>query len=161
MIYFFHGFESSLPSQKVDILNRLGLETMGIPMNYNSPNPYSLIEKTILENLPSAIVGSSMGGYFALKIGTKYNIPLVLLNPAIVGRSITFDEPQDYGKYRPQIWALLGKNDDVIPPDENENELLKFGAVVFKDEHGHRTPDQEFKKLIQHIKKDLILAIKN
>ena len=92
MVLFFHGFESSLPSGKVDVLNDFGLDAVGVPMHYDTQNPYSLAQDFVIKSQPKLIVGSSMGGYFALKIGTHLNIPLILLNPALVCRPISFDE---------------------------------------------------------------------
>ena len=155
MVLFFHGFESSLPSGKVDILNDYGLEAVGVPMQYDTQNPFSLTQNIVEKSQPKLIVGSSMGGYFALKIGTHYNIPLILLNPALVNRSISFDEPKVYGHYRPKIWSLLGEQDNLIPYKENQEELLKYGAIVKVGDHGHRTPNDVFRKYIQGIIGDL------
>lgn len=159
MIYFFHGFESSLPSGKVDILNNLGLPTTGIPMNYNSATPFRNIENLVSKNKPSMIVGSSMGGLFALKIGTFYNIPLILLNPALVKINSTLDTPNNYGEFRPKIWALLGEFDDIIPAQENKMVLEYFGASVTIWDHGHRTPNDVFLQYIENIKSKFIEII--
>ncbi len=155
MVLFFHGFESSLPSGKVDVLNYFGLNAIGVPMNYDSHNPYSQALDFTVKSQPKLIVGSSMGGYFALKIGTHLNIPLILLNPALVQRPIIFDEPLEYGHYRPHIWSLIGVKDDLIPFKENQEELLKFGAIVELGGHGHRTPNDVFRNYIQGIVGDL------
>ena len=151
MVLFFHGFESSLPSGKVDILNDFGLDAVGVPMHYDTQNPYSLAQDIVVKSQPKLIVGSSMGGYFALKIGTHYDIPLILLNPALVNRRISFDEPKEYGHHRPKIWSLLGEQDDLIPSKENQLALLEFGAVVEVGDHGHRTPNDMFRNYIQGI----------
>jgi len=151
VVLFFHGFESSLPSGKVDILNDFGLDAVGVPMHYDTQNPYSLAQDIVVKSQPKLIVGSSMGGYFALKIGTHYDIPLILLNPALVNRRISFDEPTEYGHHRPKIWSLLGEQDDLIPFKENQVALLEFGAVVEVGDHGHRTPNDVFRKYIQGI----------
>jgi hypothetical protein len=155
MVLFFHGFESSLPSGKVDILNDLGLNAIGVSMNYACENPYSRALDFTVKSQPKLIVGSSMGGYFALMMGTHLNIPLILLNPALVHRSISFDEPMEYGYHRPNIWSLLGAQDDLIPFKENQDELLKFGAIVEIGGHGHRTPNDAFRNYIQGIIGDL------
>ena len=151
MVLFFHGFESSLPSGKVDVLNDFGLDAVGVPMHYDTQNPYSLAQDFVIKSQPKLIVGSSMGGYFALKIGTHLNIPLILLNPALVCRQISFDEPIEYGHHRPKIWSLLGAQDDLIPFKENQEELLKFSAIVEVGGHGHRTPNDVFRNYIQGI----------
>lgn len=155
MVLFFHGFESSLPSSKVDILNNFGLDAVGVPMHYDTQNPYSSAQDFVIKSQPKLIVGSSMGGYLALKIGTYLNIPLILLNPALVRRPISFDEPTEYGHHRPKIWLLLGAKDDFIPFKENEEELLKFGAIVEVGGHGHRTPNDVFRNYIHGILGDL------
>jgi len=159
MIYFFHGFESSLPSGKVDILNNLGFPTTGIPMNYTSTTPFKNIETLVSRNKPSMIVGSSMGGLFALKIGTFYNIPLILLNPALVKINSTLDTPNNHGEFRPKIWALLGKSDELIPAQENKLVLEDFGATVKVWNHGHRTPNDVFLQYVESIKSELIEII--
>ena len=159
MIYFFHGFECSLPSGKVDILNNLGFPTTGIPMNYNSATPFRNIEKLVSKNIPSMIVGSSMGGLFALKIGTFYNIPLILLNPALVKINSTLDTPNNHGEFRPKIWALLGRSDELIPAQENKLVLEDFGATVKVWNHGHRTPNDVFLQYVESIKSELIEII--
>ena len=151
MVLFFHGFESSLPSGKVDVLNDFGLNAIGVPMNYDCENPYSQALDFTVKSQPKLIVGSSMGGYFALKIGTHLNIPLILLNPALVNRRISFEEPIEYGQHRPKIWSLLGAQDDLIPFKENQEELLKFSAIVEVGGHGHRTPNDVFRNYIQGI----------
>lgn len=159
MIYFFHGFESSLPSGKVDILNNLGFPTTGIPMNYTSTTPFKNIETLVSRNKPSMIVGSSMGGLFALKIGTFYNIPLILLNPALVKINSTLDTPKHYGEFRPKIWALLGRSDELIPAQENKLVLVDFGATVEVWDHGHRTPNDVFLQYVESIKSELIAIL--
>ena len=159
MIYFFHGFESSLPSGKVDILNNLGFPTTGIPMNYTSTTPFKNIETLVSRNKPSMIVGSSMGGLFALKIGTFYNIPLILLNPALVKINSTLDTPNNHGEFRPKIWALVGRSDELIPAQENKLVLEDFGASVTIWDHGHRTPNDVFLQYVESIKSELIEII--
>ena len=159
MVLFFHGFESSLPSGKVDVLNDFGLNAIGVPMNYDCENPYSQALDFTVKSQPKLIVGSSMGGYFALKIGTHLNIPLILLNPALVHRTISFDEPIEYGHHRPKIWSLLGAQDDLIPFKENQEELLKFSAIVEVGGHGHRTPNDVFRNYIHGIIGELGLMI--
>jgi predicted esterase YcpF (UPF0227 family) len=46
-------------------------------MNYDSDNPYSQATDFTVKSQPKLIVGSRMGGYFALKIGTHLNLPLI------------------------------------------------------------------------------------
>jgi dienelactone hydrolase len=125
-------------------------------MNYNSATPFRNIEKLVSINKPSMIVGSSMGGLFALKIGTFYNIPLILLNPALVKINSTLDTPNNYGEFRPKIWALVGRSDELIPAQENKLVLEDFGASVTIWDHGHRTPNDVFLQYIESIKSELI-----
>ena len=77
----------------------------------------------------------------------------------MVRRPISFDEPIEYGHHRPKIWSLLGAQDDLIPFKENEEELLKFGAIVEVGGHGHRTPNDVFRNYIHGIIFELGLMI--
>ncbi|GDX50818.1 hypothetical protein LBMAG26_16770 [Bacteroidota bacterium] len=46
---------------------------------------------------------------------------------------------------------MLGAQDDLIPFKENQEELLKFSAIVEVGGHGHRTPNDVFRNYIQGI----------
>ena len=137
-ILFFHGFESTLPSSKAEWMQLQGHTVHAHPMQYEKQNAFHLALKCAKKFKPDLIVGSSMGGYFAFHIGTHLPTNLVLLNPALQRRSKEYEHPED-GKYQPEIWALLGKNDSVIDPVVTAEKLKNLNAKITIGEHSHRT----------------------
>ena len=150
-IVFLHGLESSNKSSKVLLMRDLGFEVMAPKMDYRD-NPI-LFEKTldlVRGYQPQLIVGSSMGGYFAFHLGTHYKTNLLLLNPALPIRTI---EPliSTDGSVKSKIWALVGVNDDIVPPNENISILERAGAKVSTGNHAHRTHRIVFEKFLRKV----------
>lgn len=92
-ILYLHGFASSPKSGKIELLRPL-LERDGIAMttpDLNVPSFEALDFSAIVahavsvarEVRPRAIVGSSLGGLIALAVGRSFDVPLVLIAPAL------------------------------------------------------------------------------
>jgi len=154
-ILFLHGLESNNQSSKVSCMKRYGHEVCAPEMNYKENQElYKKTLKTVKEIKPDLIVGSSMGGYYAYHLGTHYKTNLILLNPALPNRS--FDPPiLPDGIEKSNIWALIGKNDDVVDPIVNENILKRVGASIEIGNHGHRTPEDVFEPYFKKVLIDL------
>jgi uncharacterized protein len=86
MIIFIHGFGSNGKGTKSEILKK--------ELNVVSPSLSTipdlaistledLIEYFLNINEPVKIIGSSLGGFYAIYLSKKYNIPAVLINPAV------------------------------------------------------------------------------
>ena len=88
--YYFHGYGSSPSACKAEAMREiLGAENVSAPDFNVSPEEASdlfdkLIEKISSSNEEVCIVGSSLGGLYALYVATKANCKAVLLNPALV-----------------------------------------------------------------------------
>jgi len=94
MILYLHGFASSGNATKSDILKNYILNNSQTinDTNFVSPDlPASpaeaikLIDEVIQNNSDDTkiIFGSSLGGFYALYFSVKYNLPAVLINPAV------------------------------------------------------------------------------
>jgi predicted esterase YcpF (UPF0227 family) len=92
MILYLHGFRSSPKSFKARAVGVRMLE-MGIsdhlqcPQLPASPNDAIALAEKLVEGVPAselAIVGSSLGGYYATYLAERLGCRAVLLNPAIV-----------------------------------------------------------------------------
>ena len=152
-ILYFHGLESSLPSSKANWMAEIGHIVVSHPMNYEHENSFEIALKFTKSLSPDLIVGSSLGGYFAFRIGTHISTKLVLLNPALVKRTKDYSYPKN-GEFKPEIWALLGRNDEVVNPRNTAKKLEELNATITIEDHGHRTPLDEFKNFIN--KHDLL-----
>ena len=154
-IFYLHGLESTHNSSKVDLMSSLGHHVDAEYMDYRKVlDLYAKTLNSIKQFKPEMIVGSSMGGYFAYHLGTHYKTNLLLLNPALPNRS--FDPPiLPDGIEKSKIWALIGKNDDVVDPVANEKILKRVGASIEIGNHGHRTPSEIFEPFFEKVLIDL------
>jgi len=89
MILYLHGFRSSPRSFKVgDKMKELGrADELLIPQLPASPSEAIKLALLLVERYPAdqlAIVGSSLGGYYATWLAERLGCRAVLLNPAIV-----------------------------------------------------------------------------
>ena len=92
MILYLHGFRSSPKSFKARLVGvrmlELGLsDELRCPQLPASPNQAIALALKLVEGVPAAelaIVGSSLGGYYATWLAERLGCRAVLLNPAIV-----------------------------------------------------------------------------
>ena len=89
MLIYIHGFNSSPASAKAQVL-KARLEALGHGAAFVAPAlPHSPAEAaTLLDGLAArhpdaALVGSSLGGYYATWLAEKRGLNAVLLNPAV------------------------------------------------------------------------------
>ncbi|WP_206483746.1 YqiA/YcfP family alpha/beta fold hydrolase [Thalassotalea sp. G2M2-11] len=90
-ILYIHGFNSSPMSQKA-VSTKQYIEKYYPEITFYCPqvifNPKGAIAQleAIVESAPSAqwfVMGSSLGGYFSSYLAEKYDLPAVLINPAV------------------------------------------------------------------------------
>ena len=153
-IFYLHGLESTNESSKVDYMRSLGHHVHAEYMDYkNVLDLYAKTLNSIYDFKPDMLVGSSMGGYFAYHLGTHYKSNLLLLNPALPYRS--FDPPiLTDGSEKSRMWALIGKNDDVVDPSLNKEILNRAGAMITIGDHAHRTPVKVFEPFFTRVLTD-------
>ena len=148
-IVYLHGLESETNCSKVKYLRKLGHTIFNPPMDYKSKDCFKHTLHLIEMFKPDLIMGSSMGGYFAYEIGKHFDVPVVLLNPALHSRN--FEPNVDIlGDEDPLIYLIVGKNDKVINYKKtlnylDENAGCFFRNKYFKGKHGHRTPVEVLK----------------
>ena len=94
-LFYIHGFNSSPKSAKANLLAqylRENPQQLKPDIEYHVPQlPYdpqqavAILEQAIESCLPDPVglVGSSMGGFYGTWVAEKYNLPLVLVNPAV------------------------------------------------------------------------------
>ena len=90
MLLYIHGFNSSSQSGKAQETKRwLEARQRGnewvCPDLPNRPAKALQVLCNIIENSPTPVklIGSSLGGFYATALVTKYNIKAVLINPAV------------------------------------------------------------------------------
>ena len=143
-ILYLHGLESKQGGEKVGFL--AGQACVYAPaMDYREEDLHGKVHNMIMKFKPDLIIGSSMGGYVAHEFAQSFNLPAILLNPALHSRSFepdldTFILSFDTSFHERQI-VLLGKNDRVIDPELTKTILGDDKRFVIEEgEHAHRTP---------------------
>ncbi|MDO6678430.1 MULTISPECIES: YqiA/YcfP family alpha/beta fold hydrolase [unclassified Shewanella] len=155
-ILYIHGFGSQFDetSDKINLLNTIG-SVVGITIDYTKSS--ESIEKALKEfssqESIDLIVGTSLGGYWANRIGSKIGVPFVSINPAIspktslakyVGQGITyFGEPylltkeviENYSDFLLEGCGLILVDlaDEVLSADKTIEMLgSRFGVMSFE-----------------------------
>lgn len=88
--YYFHGYGSSPAAAKAEAMREvLGAGNVSAPDFNVSPEEVSDVFDRLIEDIKKSseevcIVGSSLGGLYALYVATKANCQTILLNPALV-----------------------------------------------------------------------------
>ena len=89
MLIYIHGFNSSPASAKAQLL-KARLEALGRSAEFSAPAlPHSpaqaaiLLDVLVARHPGAALVGSSLGGYYATYLAEKHGLKAVLLNPAV------------------------------------------------------------------------------
>jgi len=145
-IAFFHGLESQGPGTKGEILQAESTELFAPRIDYRNETEVQRVWQKAVEFAPDVVVGSSMGGWFACHLSTVIDVPAMLVNPAVVGRS--FDPiPLELGGHRPITHVLLGKLDETISGEAvlawMKGRGMKPDDVDWMDE-GHRISKESF-----------------
>src|SRR5689334_23578616 len=89
MLIYIHGFNSSPASSKAQLL-KARLEARGRGAEFTAPalppspaRAAALPDALAIRNPGAALVGSSLGGYYATWLAEKHGLKAALLNPAV------------------------------------------------------------------------------
>jgi uncharacterized protein len=171
MIIYIHGFSSSANSTKGRILkeyfgDKEKVLTPGLPEEPNKT--MQVLEELInsAKNEKILLVGSSLGGFYALALHSKYkNLRTVLINPALypyeqmkvyIGMNInrsngeTFEWKEEYlsqlkkindemdDKHLESVMLLLAKDDELLDYKDTVNFLGKTGETILLNNARHQ-----------------------
>jgi len=111
MLIYIHGFNSSPASAKAQLL-KARLDALGHSAEFLAPalqpspaQAAALLDALALRHRGAALVGSSLGGYYATWLAEKHGMKAVLLNPVVrpyellaplVGRQKKFHTGEEY-----------------------------------------------------------------
>jgi len=114
-ILYLHGLDSTNQNERTEWLSKQDDLVNPLMQYCNYPLDYQYLEKLVIQHKPKAIVASSLGGYFAFHLGNYYNIPTILMNPALLLTRIVKPDNRALAT-QSQHFISLGLKDDVIPP---------------------------------------------
>ena len=136
-LLYIHGFNSSPESQKASVLRevfaRAGCaERLIVPALPPSPREaMALLDATVASAGPVALLGSSLGGFYATWLAEHHNLKAALINPAVrpwklldkyTGIQHNYHTGQAY-TFEPQ-WLDDLRRYEVAPITRPENLLL-------------------------------------
>jgi predicted esterase YcpF (UPF0227 family) len=173
MILYIHGFGSSAFGIKADILKKRYGKGVFIPTLSHIPNlAIDTLSQTVESFGVDKVIGSSLGGFYALYLSKKYGTKSVLINPAITPHitlrqaipqginyydNSRYDFREEYlqelekmsvGDYsRDKILLLLQKGDEVLPWRESREALPDVEAII-EDGGDHGFQNFESKLLL-------------
>ena len=139
---YFHGLESSQGGIKVQFLDQ-EVDFLEAPaMDYTKEGIFEEWLDYVKNEEPDLLIGSSMGGYFAMALATHTGIPVLVFNPAIHSRSIEI-KGLESGTEKLTGLVVLGKKDEVINPGPTISMLQGTQNTLdinIEKEMGHRVP---------------------
>jgi predicted esterase YcpF (UPF0227 family) len=152
-VVYIHGFNSSPASFKAGLL-RHELERRGRGADFLAPAlpPSPAAAARLLEELArmhpqAALVGSSLGGFYATWLAEKFALRAVLVNPAVrpyellkgeVGRQKKFHSGEEYDFTSQHVAELRALEVESITPEryllmvETGDEVLDYRQAVDK-----------------------------
>ena len=143
-VLYIHGFMSSSNSETSKILSDLYRRVITPEVDGNVQNSLEKINKAIKETKPNIIIGSSLGGYYAL-LSDSGDIPVLVINPSLfpketlkkyVGKELTYyskreDSKQTYTLTQ-EDYDLFGDYDAIPKVSEKKDNL--WAVCSTKDE---------------------------
>jgi len=145
MIIYIHGFGSSGEASKAKLLRAYCQENKIRFIAPSLPTTPDLAIKTLSEliesyqdNEPVYLMGSSLGGYYALYLSDKYNLKAVLINPAVnapetleraIGHGVNYYDNSTY-EWNASHLEMLESYEIEEPNLENLLVLLQKGDEV-------------------------------
>lgn len=163
-LLYLHGFRSSPQSFKAQMLGRHIRQLPGLPVTWACPQlppspteAIALLLDTVKGWPPAttAVVGSSLGGFYATVLAERLGCRAAVINPAAfpardlaryIGEQTSFHDPRERFFFRPEFiagfealapwpitrperyWALIAKGDEVL--DWREMNACYPGAEV-------------------------------
>jgi predicted esterase YcpF (UPF0227 family) len=82
MILYLHGFASCGDSNKTRLLKEHYEDVLSPDIPVDPDEAISFLQKLIVDNEVSLMIGSSLGGFYAAYFAEKFQIKTVLLNPS-------------------------------------------------------------------------------
>ena len=155
MLLYLHGFNSSPQSKKaVETQRWMVKNTPAIKFICPQLSPYasdviSELRRIVEAYLPRPIflVGSSMGGFFATCLAEQYNLPAVLINPAVnpgsglhswIGENSNFMTGERWVFEPRHIEEYNDLNPQQIKRLQNYKILLQTGDEVLDYRHAQK-----------------------
>lgn len=158
-----HGYKGSAENSACLVLKEMGFDVISPQIDYDAESPEKVLDdlrKIFTENKPDYIIGTSLGGFFALLLSIESEIPTVLVSPCLLP-FITLSDlgyNNDLGEFEfaelfrelskvdfQNVSAIIGEQDEIISYHKLTKTLVKNCTVIPDGKHSGATlPLKEF-----------------
>ncbi|MDE6774831.1 MAG: hypothetical protein K2J37_00765 [Ruminococcus sp.] len=155
-----HGYKGSVENSACLVLKEMGFDVISPQIDYDTESFENILDnlrKIFTENMPDYIVGTSLGGAFALLVSAENSVPVILVNPCLMPE-ITLPELgyngyislvnffNDFSADPEKTYAIIGGQDEVINYHENVTmKIIRNCTVIPDGKHSGATlPLKEF-----------------
>ena len=147
-----HGYRGSCENSSFAALSALGAEMISPQMDYDKQSPDEILlflNDLWQQNGCQAVVGTSLGGFYAALLSMKHHAKTVLINPCLLPflllpqleesqNTLLFDYLRLFADIikidKNQILAIIGEQDEVISThDFTQNLLGKSRCILVPD----------------------------
>ncbi len=157
-VLYIHGFNSAGYGEKINHLKEFfGDENVIAPtLPYDPKKAMKLLEflvDAIKEKDKLLLVGTSLGGFYALHLANKFKVPAILINPSTdpytslrsqVGPQINYKSNEEYVFTEEHLNSLK----DYYVPEEKQKELSQL-VSVYLDEADELLDSHETKRYFE------------
>jgi len=125
-IMYIHGFGSSGASGKVKQLRSIlpGTEIHAPSLSHHPIIDLTVLMETVKLNSIQSVVGSSLGGFYALLLACRFRLRLVLINPSLTPWKTLADQ---IGTHR-----IFGSGEKFVWSQESIDELLTMRPALIQ-----------------------------
>ncbi len=185
-IIYIHGFNSAGYGEKINHLRKaFGEENVITPtLPYDPEKAIKLLEYLIekMKDDDLYLIGTSLGGYYALYLTNKYDVPSIIINPSLypykslesqVGHQKNYKTDEEYEfkkeyleflkkirfsksdleKHKDKIFVYLDENDELLDSRETAEYFKDFYVKMYPGGNHRFTHMPE---LIQDLKQNVI-----
>lgn len=132
-IFNLHGYHGSSQNAACGVLSEMGHDIVSPSIDYDSFKPEYIAQELsamIQESQPDIIVGTSLGGFFALYLAIGHGLPVVLVNPCLM----PFLHLPRLG-YEGDIRGFVGMFSSFTRIDQNRTRAVIGGCDEVIDTH--------------------------
>lgn len=150
-----HGYKGNAENSAYFALKELGHDVISPQLDYDAESPENILSSlsaVLSDSKPDVIVGTSLGGFFALLLSIESGLPSVLVNPCLMpfvtlpqlgyGGDISgfirlFGRFSELGKS--SVFAVIGGRDEVISYHDLTKRLIREHIVIPNGKHSGAT----------------------
>lgn len=151
-IYYFHGFDGFLTTEKRKILEGFG-NVIAPTYNYRDAKTLTEIKESFFHRqLHDAIfIGTSYGGFVANYLSVTFDKPNLLYNPALLFRTIHMGLDAPLTSILSSLsYFVLGEKDKLLNYHDNVRFITEHikgpKEIVVEKDMGHHIPAEIFEK---------------